>query len=159
EFSARRKVPDGPSAGRQNRLYLVESTPSITASMADHRQSLRPSEIAVFARSLAARLGVDSGPISPATGVAARWLDALVADLQAHRGTSLVIAGEPQPPTVHALAHIINQALGNAGKTVTYIVSVQANPVDQAQSLRELVGAMDGGQVELLATLGGNPAY
>jgi MoCo/4Fe-4S cofactor protein with predicted Tat translocation signal len=159
DFGARRKVHDGPSANRQNRLYMVESTPSITTSMADHRQLLRPSEIAVFARSLAARLGLDGGPIGTTTGVPARWLDALVADLQAHRGTSLVIAGEPQPPAVHALAHLINQALGNAGKTVSYIGSVQANPIDQAQSLRELAGAMDAGQVELLVMLGGNPAY
>ena len=40
-------------------------------------------------------------------------------DLAAHRGTSLVVAGEAQPPAVHALAHAINQALGNVGSTVT----------------------------------------
>ncbi len=48
-------------------------------------------------------------------------------DLNANRGTSLVIAGEYQPPRVHAIAHAINQALGNAGKTVIYTDPVEVS--------------------------------
>src|SRR5207244_195017 len=48
---------------------------------------------------------------------------------------------------------------GNAGNTVTYIEPVEAVPVDQLDSLRQLVQAMDAGQVELLLLLGGNPVY
>ena len=42
---------------------------------------------------------------------------------EAHRGASIVIAGEYQPPPVHAIAHAINHTLGNAGKTVIYTES------------------------------------
>src|SRR6266478_4793541 len=38
----------------------------------------------------------------------ADFLAALVRDLQAHGGASVVLAGDPQPPVVHALAHAIN---------------------------------------------------
>ncbi len=50
-----------------------------------------------------------------------------------------MIAGEQQPPIVHALAHAMNAALGNVGKTVFYTDSIEANPVNQIDSLRDLV--------------------
>ena len=46
-----------------------------------------------------------------------------------------MIAGEYQPPRVHAIAHALNQALGNVGKTVIYTDPVEANPVDELASL------------------------
>ena len=60
---------------------------------------------------------------------------------------------------MHALAHAANSFLGNVGKTVFYSDPIEANSVDQTQSLRELVGDIDGGRVETLIILGGNPAY
>ena len=42
-----------------------------------------------------------------------------------------MIAGEQQPPIVHALAHVMNESLGNVGKTVFYTDPIEANPVDQ----------------------------
>ena len=55
-------------------------------------------------------------------------MKAVAADLAAHKGSSLVVAGDHQPPAVHALAHAINHALGNAGKTVVYSEPVEAAP-------------------------------
>jgi molybdopterin-containing oxidoreductase family iron-sulfur binding subunit len=71
----------------------------------------------------------------------------------------VVIAGDHQPPSVHALAHAINQALGNVGKTVFYTEPVDANPVNQTESLKGLVADMRGGKVDMLVILDGNPAY
>ena len=68
-----------------------------------------------------------------------------------------MIAGEQQPPIVHALAHAMNAALGNVGKTVFYTDPVEANPVDQLASLQDLVKDLDAGAVDLLLILGGNP--
>ena len=153
-FAARRD----PDSGNMNRLYVVESTPSSTGAKADHRLPLRASEIADFARALGAALGINSGGRTFA-GEYAKHLQAVVGDLQARRGSSVVIAGDHQPPVVHALAHAINQALGNIGRTVVYTDPVDANPLNQTESLKELVADMRGGKVDMLLILGGNPAY
>ncbi len=55
--------------------------------------------------------------------------------------------------------HLINQTLGNIGKTVEFLPRVDAGPADQAGSLRELVRDMNAGAVDTLIILGGNPAY
>jgi len=70
-----------------------------------------------------------------------------------------VIAGEQQPAIVHALAHAINAALGNDGKTVVYIDPIEAQPVNEMDSIRELVGDMNAGKVDTLLIIGGNPVY
>ena len=75
------------------------------------------------------------------------WVAPLVKDLQAARGRSLVIAGDTQPPAVHALAHAMNEALGNVGATVTYTQTAEARPSNQLEGLRELVGEMNAGTV------------
>ena len=69
------------------------------------------------------------------------------------------MAGDHQSPAVHALAHAINAKLGNVGKTVFYTDPVNANPVNQNDSLKELVADMRGGKVDLLVILEGNPVY
>jgi len=76
-----------------------------------------------------------------------------VDDLKAHRGTSAVIVGDHQPPVVHAWAHAINESLGNVGKTVTYTEPVKANPVNQTESLKDLVGDIHAGKVDALFIL------
>ena len=53
----------------------------------------------------------------------------------------------------------MNEALGNVGRTVIYTDTVEAAPIDQVQSLRDLVGDMNAGLVDLLVIVGGNPAY
>src|SRR5205823_1037984 len=80
-------------------------------------------------------------------------------DLQANKGASIVIAGEYQPAAVHALAAVLNEKLGNVGKTVFYTDPIEANPTDQVASLNDLVKDLDAGAVEILLILGGNPAF
>ncbi len=158
EFISRRKL-EGPES-KMNRLYAVEATPLNTGAMADHRLPLRASEIENFTRALAAAVGVKVAGASLPAGVPEKWLLGLVRDLQAHRGTSLVVAGECQPPAVHALAHAINSELGNAGRTVEYTDPIEAEPVNQLESLRALVEDMhDPKKVDLLFILGPNPVY
>ncbi|HEX8651609.1 MAG TPA: TAT-variant-translocated molybdopterin oxidoreductase [Pyrinomonadaceae bacterium] len=144
-----------------NRLYAVETTPTNTGAKADHRLRLRPSEIENFTRAVAAALGVNMGSAgqAQAAGAHANWVAALARDLLAARGASIVIPGDEQSPVVHALAHAMNDALGNVGKTVIYTEPIEANPVDSIQSLRELVGDIDAGRVEMLVIVGGNPVY
>ena len=149
-----------------NRLYMIESSFSLTGSMADHRIPARPDDIASFAEALAQLLGVEH--TSRNVPVAwAKHLDAMVADLQQNKGESIVIAGETQPPDVHRLAHAINAALGNVGKTVYCIEPVaklpsgsNEKPADAITSLRELTADLQSGQVDTLLIFGcDNPAY
>jgi molybdopterin-containing oxidoreductase family iron-sulfur binding subunit len=154
-FASRRRL-EGDKA-QSIRFYAVESSPSNTGSKADHRLPMRASEIEAFARAVAAQVGVGGTGEAPAS--AQSWLSALVKDLQAAKGRSLVIAGDTQPPAVHALAHAMNQALGNVGTTVAYTQTAEARPADQLAGLKELVGEMNAGSVGFLLILGGNPVY
>jgi molybdopterin-containing oxidoreductase family iron-sulfur binding subunit len=150
---AKRRDPD---AGNMNRLYMVESTTSSTGAKADHRWPLRAAEIEGFARALAAALGAGS---DASTSEPSKFASAVAADLKAHAGASAILVGDHQPPAVHALAHAMNQALGNVGKTVIYTDPVDANPVHQTESLKDLVADMRGGKVDVLVIMGGNPVY
>lgn len=153
DFAARRN-PDAS----MNRLYVVESTPSSTGMKADHRLPMKAGDVASFARALGALVGAHTEPTG-AVGEGATLLGAIAGDLQAHKGACVVIAGDHQPPAVHALAHAMNQALGNVGQTVFYTEPVDANPVNRNESLHALVEDMRAGKVDLLFILGGNPAY
>jgi len=158
DFAAKRRVRDGQ--GQMNRLYSVESTPTLTGALADHRLPWRASDMAVFAQALAQAIGALDGTSENADPVpASPWRQALADDLNQHRGKSLIVAGDAQPAEVHALAHLMNHALGNIGHTVVYTEPVEAHPADPLQSLTDLVNAMAGGQVELLIIVGGNPVY
>ncbi len=53
----------------------------------------------------------------------------------------------------------MNASLGNTGKTVMVTDSIEANPVDQTASLKDLIADLDAGQVDLLLILGGNPVF
>jgi molybdopterin-containing oxidoreductase family iron-sulfur binding subunit len=138
-----------------SRLYVIETTPSTTGAAADHHWAVKPSEILKAAQAVAAGVGV-SGSAGESS---LHGLDAVARDLQQHKGASIVIAGREAPAAVHALAHAMNAALGNVGKTVLYSDPIEANSVDQRQSLQELVNDIDGGKVEMLVIVGGNPVY
>ena len=157
QFAARRRVRDDNQ--EMNRLYVVEPMPTPTGAKADHRLPLRAGDIEEFAWALATGLGAANGPKTGDNHDVYKWIGAIARDLQNNKGACLVIAGDQQPPIVHALAHVMNGSLGNVGKTVFYTDPIEANPVDQAASLQDLVKDLDAGVVELLLILGGNPAF
>jgi MoCo/4Fe-4S cofactor protein with predicted Tat translocation signal len=157
QFAARRRVRDGQTS--MSRLYAVEPMPTPTGSKADHRLPLRAQDIEEFAWALATGIGVASGPKKGENFDIYKWIGGISRDLERNPGASLIIAGEYQPPIVHALAHVMNAKLGNVGKTVFYTDPIEANPVDQMASLKDLVADLDAGRVDLLLILGGNPAY
>src|SRR5438105_4767985 len=84
-----------------------------------------------------------------------RWIVACAKDLLANGGKGLVLAGQRQPVAVHLLAHALNVALGNVGKTVVFLDA----PAAGDGSLSDLAQALNAGQVETLVILGGNPVY
>ncbi|MEO8383085.1 MAG: TAT-variant-translocated molybdopterin oxidoreductase [Acidobacteriota bacterium] len=145
DFMSRRKIRNGVKA--MNRLYAVEGGMTSTGSVADHRVAVKPSQIEALAREILA---------GNSTNVV---LGKAIADLQSNRGASIVIAGDEQPPAVHALAHAINAQLGNLGTTVLVTDPVEVMPTNQLASLTELVRDMNSGAVQALIILGGNPVF
>ncbi|MBZ5707490.1 MAG: 4Fe-4S dicluster domain-containing protein, partial [Acidobacteriia bacterium] len=151
---AKRRNPDGS----MNRLYVVESGMTSTGAKADLRLPLRATSFDSLVRFLASCVGVYGQN-------AGTWMDPLdfgaraASDLMTHQGSCVVIPGDHQSPAVHALAHAMNAKLGNVGKTVFYTDPVDANPINQTESLKDLVADMRAGKVDMLVILGGNPAY
>src|SRR5512144_2467682 len=160
EFAVRRR--DGAAGRPMSRLYVVESAMTATGARADHRKPLKAMDVEAFARSVASRLGLGAASGTAESGgrlTTDPLVHALAADLIRHRGRSVVIAGDSQPPVVHAIAHAMNGMLGNAGRTVVYTDAIEANPEDQLESIRALVADMHGGAVSTLLVLGGNPVF
>jgi molybdopterin-containing oxidoreductase family iron-sulfur binding subunit len=148
----------GASGGAMNRLYVVEGVYSLTGAMADHRLRLRSREIPSFLATLAARLGQGGVDGASVPGIDPRWIDALAKDLLANRGKGLIVAGERQPPAVHAAVCALNTFLGNTGTTVTYFEPKDA-ALPSVSALASLVSAMQAGTVTTLVVLGGNPVF
>ncbi|PYQ26846.1 MAG: molybdopterin oxidoreductase [Acidobacteria bacterium] len=146
DFMSRRRVRHGQTTS-MNRLYAIEAGITNTGSVADHRMSVKPSQIEAVAWQILR--GQPSNPI----------LKALLEDLNANRGASVVIAGEEQPPVVHAIAHALNSHYGNIGTTVLVTDPVEVAPANQLASLMELVRDMNAGAVKALIILGGNPVF
>ncbi|MEK6299445.1 MAG: TAT-variant-translocated molybdopterin oxidoreductase [Acidobacteriota bacterium] len=156
DFANKRRLSE--EKHEMNRLYVVESCVTSTGSIADHRLPVRASEVEGVAREIFGKLGTGQ-PGASNKPEGEKWAEAIANDLDKHRGSSIVVAGDSQPANVHSIAHVMNGALGNIGKTVIYTDPVEANPVDGNSSLRELANDMEAGKVDLLLIVGGNPVY
>ena len=143
-----------------NRLYVVESTPTITGAVADHRYRVPASAIEGIAREIARAVRRPEA-LPPEQGAAgpSGWTETIVRDLLAHRGRCVVLAGPYQIPGSTPPSIDINSALGNAGRTVFYTEPVPYRPTGEMDSLRALLGAMEAGDVETLLIAGSNPVY
>jgi molybdopterin-containing oxidoreductase family iron-sulfur binding subunit len=159
DFSSRRRI--STPQGQLNRLYVVEPALSITGASADHRWAVKARDVGAVASALAGAVGAAGQPLGGQVpdDLRSKGVPAIAADLQAHRGRSVVVAGDEQPAAVHAIARAMNEALGNVGQTVVYTAPFTATPADGAQSLGGLVADMNAGTVKVLVILGGNPVF
>jgi molybdopterin-containing oxidoreductase family iron-sulfur binding subunit len=157
DFMSRRRLTGGSK--EMNRLYVAESTLTATGAKADHRLPIRASEVEAFALAVASGVGASGLPSANLTGDAAKFAEAVAKDLKANNGKSIVIAGEHQSASVHAIAHAINAALGAPTRTIYYTDPLEIDPVDQIASITDLVTDLNAGKVELLVVIGANPVY
>jgi molybdopterin-containing oxidoreductase family iron-sulfur binding subunit len=158
-FAQGRKIvkPGDP----MNRLYAVEGLFTLTGFGADHRLRVPAGQVLAVAAGLAAELAPGDAAIKALaqraplpSQVDPKWITECAADLAAHKGASLVLAGYRQPPAVQALAHLLNAALGNTGQTVVF---QEREPV--RDTLAELARLLQANAVNTLVILGCNPVY
>jgi Fe-S-cluster-containing dehydrogenase component len=167
EFAARR-VPEAKEG--MNRLYVLESNFSPTGALADHRLPVQSGLILPLAAALFVDLVAQSGGSGPASALATvlerllgpaapyrPFVTAVARDLTRHRGDCLVIAGDRQPPLVHALAYACNELLGASGRAVSFINSSLLDAGGGAYDVERLLAALGRGSVRTLFVLGGNP--
>ena len=147
-----------------SRLYVAESRPTGTGSMADHRMRMGPWAIAALAaevgRRVLARGGGDAAALArsmPEPPAELAHAAAIADDLLEHGAGSVVIAGPSQPPEVHALVCAINAALGSAGSLVLYSPMTDAEATDPAAAMGALAPRL--GQMDTVVCLGANPVY
>ena len=193
EFARTRRSVDGAEgrgAREMSRLYVAESMPSNTGSLADHRLRMSPSRITAFAVAVARELlaqqpaqgsqqlrdalaafEIPDGA-APEGGVpdfTADLVREIVRDLvrantldetagQTLRG-ALVVAGDSQPPEVHALVCAMNEVLGAVGQTVVYHPISEETASDSAAAFAAFAEAMDSGAVTTAVFVDTNPVY
>ena len=155
-----------------SRLFVVESSMSLTGTNADNRLPLKPSELLAFSLNLVKllvtkhRIQVSSqvqsilSHVQEFTGneYTTAFLNALADDLAGNIGASLVIVGQQESEELHIVGHLLNSILNNIGKTVDDKATV-ASSKNGYTSLEPLLKELEGNQVDVLITVGGNPSY
>jgi len=138
------------------RLYVAESTPSATGAVASSRLLCNPSRLNAVALAIGGRFGIEGWTEPELTAAETQWLDRAMQELHAHAGRSLVTAGTHLDLAIQAVAAVINERLGNAGKTVWYSEPIRSVAV---HSFDDLLIEIDNGGVETLIMIDCNPAY
>jgi molybdopterin-containing oxidoreductase family iron-sulfur binding subunit len=161
-----------------SRLYVLESTMTLTGSNADHRIRLRPSLMGAVAKALRQVVrrpqGDDatSDEMARRASQAAKWdrrlrelatqhnldqaiLEALARDLRAARGEALVVAGPHLPESVHADVALLNADLGSPERTLAWNPLPATLPVTDPA---EVEAVLEQG-VDVVICLGVNPVY
>ncbi len=156
DFMSRRHF-EGTDVSGMNRLYVLESSPTLTGAVADHRVTLPPSALDAAARALASLVGVGvSASADPATS---KTLATIAKDLMAAKGRAVVVVGPSCSAEIHALGHAMNEILGASGRAVTYHARLDGETPAYLPAIQKLADEMNSGQVEALIILGGNPGF
>ena len=146
---------DARRPDRLSRLYVAESSLTLTGAFADHRLRRSSRQVHSLGRALAAyvlrknedaSLGADDR----------RWVKRVGDELLAHHGEGLVLVGDAMPAELHALGFALNEALGNLGSTLTLIEPL-LQPRARREEFAELVSELDQGKVSTLVITAWNP--
>ncbi len=156
-FAAGRKLETAEDD--MSRLYIMESAYSATGGMADHRLRMKSSRIAAFAAALGAEFGIGPGSDTSFSEKEQQYVAEIARDLRAAGGQGILVAGETQPPAVHALCMAINDQIGSIGATVQLLDPGPDTQPAQSGALATLAEDMRSGQMDAVIMLGVNPVY
>jgi len=169
------EAPQGFSNGRRlktandpmNRLYVVENKFSVTGGLADHRLRCQSGKLGAFTAQLAVEVAKQTGDSDLQAAADAmpeswkkvefdpEWIQVCVKDLVESGNQSLVITSAHQSAPMQALVFAINKAIGGLGNTIELLPAVEKN----ADTLEDLVQAMEAEEVGAVMMIGGNPMY
>ncbi|MEC8819129.1 MAG: TAT-variant-translocated molybdopterin oxidoreductase, partial [Planctomycetota bacterium] len=171
-----RRLAGDPKQSTMSRVYQVESMLTVTGMAADERVAVRSGSIPHLATLILERLDGSQGGSTDLEGALSSAVNRVyddhgkqveltdldvveqaIADLTSHPGRCVVLAGEGQPPAVHAAVALINQKLGNLGKTVSY--RALPDQPTRLEAITALTEAMNAGKVKTLFIMEGNPCY
>lgn len=156
-----------------SRLYVAESSPTATGSLADHRFRMAPSQIAAMTVWIAQYIMAKQGPSGSGAlkaalvpfanttvdGISPEHLKAVADDLFNHRGQAVVMVGPSQSAQVHALVWAINAAIGAMGSLVWTSPMSAELASDAGAELAALVGKIDRGEIKTLVCIDTNPVF
>lgn len=166
-FADGRRVYQAKDAASMNRLYAVESDFTLTGGMADHRLRLPSSNIPALIAALAAELlRQEKGDATLARALDAKaakldfkdkesWIRECVEDLRAHRGESLLVAGDHLSVEAQQIVFFMNELFGASGHTIEW---VEYEP-SVAEDFKALVDSASEGSIQTLIVFNGNPVY
>ena len=141
-----------------SRLYVAESSFTLTGAAADRRHGLPASQMYDFAYALWAELRNQlDGQHNVVPKAFAKHAQIAAKDLIEHRGAGLVVAGANLSAQVHAICLTINVMLGNTGQALT--MTSQPKRPTHAAAIAQLTQQLNQGSVDTLVILGGNPVY
>ena len=155
-YSSARRADTAEEAEKMTRLYVVESTFTLTGAAADHRLRASSSHISGLAILFAAEVLAQTGGSAASSlkgkvsgiNVDAKWVTECVADLVKAKGEALIVAGDHLSADAQRAVYLANQALGAAVKYV-------AAPAPASLTIAALAAK----PADTLVILGGNPAY
>jgi molybdopterin-containing oxidoreductase family iron-sulfur binding subunit len=123
-------------AGRMNRLWVCEPMQTPTGTLADETLAIPAGDVAAVLIAIAGKVGTQlpGALIASARqrlGDRVRWAERLADDLRAHRGAGAILVGERQPGAVHALARVIDVALGNPARVIAPVLATSPDTLEQ----------------------------
>ena len=155
QYAASRRVDE---RGTMSRMYVVESTMTMTGGMADHRRAVKAGEVPFVAAAVAEALGVPAGAqVLIDDDTLAPFVAAIASDVRAAGGRAAFVAGPTAPPELHALVAALNGRFG--GGAVEYLATGEGPVEPVGPQLAALVRDMAAGRVDALVMLGTNPVY
>ena len=165
--------------GQRGVLVQIESKMTLTGANADRWLVVRPGTEGILALGIINALGTATGDIAAAvkgydkarvskdTGVSAEQIDKIVALLK-ERTPSLVLAGSAAEGYAHgsqnaAAINLLNQVLGNVGKTVEAAAIVpfpqMAPATGNTFALKTLNDGLNAGKYKVLFSYAANPVF
>ncbi|MBL7766733.1 MAG: TAT-variant-translocated molybdopterin oxidoreductase [Chitinophagaceae bacterium] len=135
--------------------YQLEGMMSLTGSSADERYTCKPSQYGAVAVALFNAL--NGGSISGVPASMTEALKKIAADLNANKGSALVVCGS-NDVNVQTVVNAINNAIGAIGTTVNFGVTNNSKQGSDAE-MNAFTAALSAGQVGGVMFFDCNPVY